>query len=192
MDFEKFRTLVFITAGIVNRRPLTRASSDSKDLRCLTPSQFILPSHTVIPSSRVLPAEPLSGSSLRRSHDSLRPLVDDLWKRFKTEYVSQLQRRTKWMSARRNIAKGDLVLVIDELFPREHWPMAVVTQTFPSDDGLVRRVLLKTSSKKEIERDVRKIVLLEREGEGEKVEEFVHGGGFGDGGDDDGGGDGQV
>ena len=188
MDFEKFRTLVIITAGIVNRRPLTRSSSDPNDLRALTPLQFVLPCHTVIPSSNVLPAGPLSGSAMRRSQDSLRPLVDDLWARFKSEYVSLLQRRTKWLSSRRNLAKGDLVLVIDELFPREHWPMAVVIDVFPGDDGLVRRVRLKTGSKKELERDVRKIVLLEREGEGEKVEEIVHGGG-GDGGGSDGGGE---
>ena len=39
----------------------------------------------------------------------------------------------------------------------------------------------KTVSKKILERDVRKIVLLEREGEGEKVDEIVKGGGAGDG-----------
>ena len=75
------------TAGIVNRPPLTRSSADPKDLRALTPAQFILPSNSVVGSSSILPAEPLSGSSLRRSHDTLRPIVDELWLRFQTEYV---------------------------------------------------------------------------------------------------------
>ena len=158
MEIGKFRTLMCVTFGIVNRRPLTRPSSDLKDIR-----------------------------PLRRSHDTLRPIIDDLWKRFRSEYVSELQRRTKWISTQRNLAKGDLVLVIDELFPREQWPMAVIMDTFPSDDGLVRRVLVKTVSQKILERDVRKIVLLEREGEGEKVEEMVKGGGAGDGDSDSGG-----
>merc|ERR1711954_232919 len=108
MEFEKFRTLVFITAGIINRRPLTRSSADPKDLRALTPAQFILPSHAVVGSSNILPAEPLTGSSLRRSHDTLRPIVDQLWNRFQTEYVASLQRRTKWLSTNRNLAVGDL------------------------------------------------------------------------------------
>ena len=112
--------------------------------------------------------------------------MDELWTRFQTEYVASLQRRTKWLTANRNLAVGDLVLVIEDLYPREHWPLAVIIEVFPSDDGLVRRVLVHTAAKKELERDIRKIVLLEREGEGEKVDEFVHGGG---GGDDGGEGD---
>ena len=111
--------------------------------------------------------------------------MDELWNRIQTECIANLQRHMKWLATHRNLAKGDLVLVIDELYPREHWPLAVVVEAFPSEDGLVRRVLLRTSAKKELERDIRKIVLLER-GEGEKVDEFVHGGG---GGDDGGEGD---
>ena len=64
--------------------------------------------------------------------------------------------------------------------------MARVTEVSLSSDGLVRRVRVITSAKKELERDVRKIVLLEREGEFEKAEDIVDGGG----GDGDGGGDG--
>ena len=53
-----------------------------------------------------------------------------------------------------------------------------------SSEGLVRRVRVLTSGKKELERDVKKIVLLEREGEGDSAEEAGDGGG---GGDSDGG-----
>ena len=81
------------------------------------------------------------------------------------------------MSPRRNLEKGDLVLVIDELHPRETWPLGTITDTFPGEDGFVRRVLIKTASNKGLERDVRKVVFLEREGEGERVEEVVNGGG---------------
>ena len=182
MQFERFRTLVIIAAGIVNRRPLTRASGDLRDARQLTPAHFLLPAREIVPSSDVLPAEPLSGSQLRRSHDSLRPIVQSFWDRWKKEYIAVLQRRSKWIYRSRNLEVGDLVLVVDELSPREHWPLAVVHQTFPSDDGLVRRILLRMSSKKMIERDVRKVVLLEREGEGESVDD-------GGGGSDDGGGE---
>ena len=55
--------------------------------------------------------------------------------------------------------------------------MAIVTGTVPSEDGLVRRVHIRTSSGQSLERDVRKIILLEREGEDEKVEEVVIDGG---------------
>ena len=55
--------------------------------------------------------------------------------------------------------------------------MAIVTNAIPSEDGLVRRIVLRTSSNRSLERDVRKIVLLEREGEDQKVEEVVVDGG---------------
>ena len=183
MHYEHLHTLVIVAAGILNRRPVARASGDSRDFSVLTPLHFILPSKVVTSSSDILPATPLAGTQLRRSHDQLRPLLDSFWKRFKNEYIPHLQRRTKWLSRHRNLAKGDLVLVVDELFPREKWPLAIITDVFPSSDGLVRRVRVLTSAKKELERDVRKIVLLEREGEGDSVEE-VGDGGRGDGDSD--------
>ena len=91
--------------------------------------------------------------------------------------VASLQKRSKWICRQRNIAKGDLVLHVEESLPRERWPLAIVTDTVPSEDGLVRRVHIRTSSGQSLERDVRKIVLLEREGEDEKVEEVVIDGG---------------
>ena len=140
LEYERYRTIVLIAMGIVNRRPLTRVSSDSGDATPLTPAHFLCPASLVtpVPSSDVLPAEPLSGSALRRSKDSLRPIVDLLWKRWYNEYTAALQQRTKWLSHQRNLEKGDLVLVIDELHPRETWPLGLITATIPSDDGLVR------------------------------------------------------
>ena len=178
VEYERFRTLVQVAAGIVNRRPLTRYSADASDCRPLTPAHFLSPAiATFVHSSDVLPAVPLTGSELRRSKDSLRPLLDTFWQRWRTEYVASLQQRSKWLTRHRNIQRGDLVLLVDENHPRESWPLALVTDAFPSDDGIVRRVALRTSSNRLLERDIRKIVLLEREGDDEKVEELIVDGG---------------
>ena len=180
MDIERFRTVVCIAAGIVNRRPLTRFSSDPRDLHPLTLAHFLNPSLvSVIPSSDVLPSAPLTGSELRRSKDILRPLIDSFWKQWTSQYVANLQKRSKWISRRRNIKSGDLVLLVDEAQPRGQWPLAVVMDTVPSVDGLVRRVTLRTSSNQSLERDIRKVVLLEREGDDDDSveEEIVDGGG---------------
>ena len=48
-----------------------------------------------------------------------------------------------------------------------------MTNVIPSEDGLIRRIMLRTSSNRSLKCDVRKIVLLEREGEDQKVEEVV-------------------
>ena len=68
---------------------------------------------------------------------------------------------------------------MDEAQPRGQWPLAVVMDTIPSVDGLVRRVTLRTSSNQSLERDIRKVVLLEREGDDDDSveEEIVEGGG---------------
>ena len=41
---------------------------------------------------------------------------------------------------RRNVKKGDVVLIQDGNAVRGEWKLGIVTKTFPSDDGKVRRV----------------------------------------------------
>ena len=42
----------------------------------------------------------------------------------------------------RNVSVGDIVLMKDNS-SRNTWPLAIVSKTIPSDDGLVRRVILR-------------------------------------------------
>ena len=57
---------------------------------------------------------------------------------------------------------NDVVLVKDVELPRNQWPLARVTKTFPDEeDGLVRKVQLQIStSKSELQRPIQKLVLL--------------------------------
>ena len=71
-----------------------------------------------------------------------------------------MQKRVKWQNARRNLAIGDLVLVLDESAPRGLWPLALVKNVFTSTDGLVRSVRVKTSTSEYV-RPITKIVMLE-------------------------------
>ena len=41
---------------------------------------------------------------------------------------------------RRNVKKGDVVLIQDGNAVRGEWKLGIVIKTFPSDDGKVRRV----------------------------------------------------
>lgn len=66
-----------------------------------------------------------------------------------------------------NIKKGDLVLLKDKQGKRNEWPMALVTKTFPDQDGKVRKIELKNSknsksgSMKTFPRPVSETILLE-------------------------------
>lgn len=58
---------------------------------------------------------------------------------------------------------GDVVLVCDKESPRNQWPLALVTEVFPSDDQFVRKVQITTAKdgeRKFFERPVHKLVLL--------------------------------
>ena len=55
---------------------------------------------------------------------------------------------------------GDLVLVAENS-PRDEWGLARIIDTFPDREGHVRRVRLKTTKGKELERHINSLVLLE-------------------------------
>ena len=68
----------------------------------------------------------------------------------------------KWNKPRRNLKEGDVVLVQEET-PRNQWPLAMVTKSFPSKDNLVRKVeitLYKDGQRKTFNRPVHNLILL--------------------------------
>ena len=88
-------------------------------------------------------------------------LANDFWSRWKKEYLSSLQSRSKWSGEKRNFQINDVVLVKDKNLPRNQWPLARVAKVFTSEDKLVRRVQLYIpTSKSELQRPIHKLVLL--------------------------------
>lgn len=62
-------------------------------------------------------------------------LGNRFWSRWKTKYLPTLQGRGKWKQTRRNLQKGDLVLLKDSQVPCNEWPMALVASATHSGDG---------------------------------------------------------
>ena len=90
--------MLAITSGIMNRRPITKVSSDKNDDEVLPPMHFLFSGgYPFARSHEVLPQIPAGGSSLQRSHDKLWPVVEGVWKRWLREYVPMLQKRSKWL-----------------------------------------------------------------------------------------------
>ena len=90
-------------------------------------------------------------------------IADMFWTRWIKEYIPTLQERQKWLYPKRNLAVGDLVLIVDESLPRGRWPLGLVEEVFPDAKGNVRRVVVRTAGAKRFRRDVRKLCLLEGE-----------------------------
>ena len=131
----------------------------------LTPNSFLHPGVAATESSQILPpSSELPPRILLQSWRHVRNLVDGFWRRWRREYVTSLQQRRKWTGNRRNVVVGDVVL-ISENAPRDEWNLARIIETFPDREGNVRRVRLRTKKKKELERHVNSLVLLEAVGE---------------------------
>jgi hypothetical protein len=80
--------------------------------------------------------------------------------------------RSKWIKPQRNMIVGDIVVIKDQNASRNLWRLARVDTTYPSNDGLVRKVKLAMATShldkngkrlqevQYLERPVQKIVLI--------------------------------
>ena len=73
-------------------------------------------------------------------------LTDIFWKKWSKEYLQNILLSQKWQKDNRSIAAGDVVIVVNPNGPRNLWPKGIVLKTFPSRDGRVRIVDVKTST----------------------------------------------
>ena len=156
LDDEGLATLMCIVENIVNGRPITKLSSDPTDAAPLTPNHLLR-----MRSGPDLPPGLFVKQDLyKRRWRQIQYMADVFWKRWLSEYLPVLQERQKWLSPRRNLQKGDLVLVRFENTPRAQWPLGLVIKTYPGTDGRVRSVQIKTQTGV-YDRPVVKICLLE-------------------------------
>ena len=164
LDDSSLRTLFYEAMAIVNSRPL--AISEIDDPNALEP---LTPNHILTAKSDIPHPPPgefvKQDLLLRKRWRRVQYLLEQFWSRWKKEYVSHIALRQKWLEPRRNICVGDVVLVKDVSFPRNQWPLAKVIEANADDDGLVRRVKVKTGTKGStspttLERSVHKVVLL--------------------------------
>jgi len=93
---ELFTVLVRIEACL-NSRPITPLSSDPTDLKALTPGHFLTGSSlNDIPDTDI---STMSPNRLRRWQRTVQ-LTQQIWYRWRTEYLSQLQGRQKWVQSK--------------------------------------------------------------------------------------------
>ena len=84
-------------------------------------------------------------------------MIIDLWQRWRTEYLSILQKRNKWKFASENLLPGDLVLLKDSNVFQCSWPMGKITAVYAGADKLVRAVDVRVNGKT-LRRPIHKLV----------------------------------
>ncbi|KAK3895047.1 hypothetical protein Pcinc_001215 [Petrolisthes cinctipes] len=156
LDDESLVTLIAVVESIINGRPITKLSDDPRDDRPLTPNHILR-----LGTGQILPAGKFeTGDMYRRRWKQVQYLADIFWHRWLREYLPTLQEHQKWMKPKRNVMKGDLILVKQDNYPRNQWPLGLVTETYTSPDGLVRSVTIRTA-KGTYTRPITKICVLE-------------------------------
>lgn len=134
LTFEEFTILTQIEACL-NSRPLIPVHSAGDDsIEVLTPGHFLVGRPIVaLPDPQ---ASYRSVSLLRRWH-LCQHLVRHFWQRWEREYLTSINRLTKWRHPTRNIQVGDIVVLQESSTVPTKWPLGRVLQTH---DGLVRVV----------------------------------------------------
>lgn len=157
LDDEGLMTVFCEAEAIINSRPITKASTDPNDLEALTPNHLLL-----LKSQPSLPPGLFEKADVytRRRWRQVQYMSNLFWKRWVKEYLPGLQERQKWNRAQRNFMPGDVVLLVDEMSPRNSWVTARVLDTVLDKNGLVRTVRIKTKSSI-LDRPITKVCLLQ-------------------------------
>lgn len=147
-------------SAIVNARPLTTVSTDPEQPMILTPAMLLTQKVGAPP----VPHGQFESYDLCRAQwRRVQYLANVFWGRWKNEYLSGLQKRRKWRTAKPNLQNGDVVLLKDAQEKRNDWPVGIITKTYPSEDGKVRKIEVKIIKKGEPRfflRPVTEVVLL--------------------------------
>ena len=169
LDEWELLTLLAEIEAMINDRPLCAVSEDIAQFEPVTPS-MLLTGHQLshMPSNlpRSLPKDKTEAEIVRAWKRRV-SLSQQLWNRWKKDYMLGLQVRQKWMTARKDLELGDLVLIATENMPRGSWPLARVTSTENVHNlrdvksANIRSVELRLSSGKLTRRPCQHLVRLE-------------------------------
>ncbi|XP_077277117.1 uncharacterized protein LOC143905530 [Temnothorax americanus] len=139
---EELGTVVTQIEACLNSRPLSPMSSDPSDLEPLTPGHFLIgaPLNSIIePDLTELKLNRLSRWQL------IQRTVQEFWRRWSNEYLSELQSLKKWTTVQPNIQPGSMVLLKEDNVPPLKWLLGRIIETFPGRDGLTRVVSIRTA-----------------------------------------------
>lgn len=144
LTLEEFTTLITQIEACVNSRPICALSEDPADLNALTPGHLLTGDHlmTLVEPKPLLDHEPAYLTRFER----IQQMYQDLWNRWSNEYIKGMITRTRWTKERPNIKVNDLVVIKEDNLVPSEWCTGRITQVFPTKDGLVRTVQVRTKT----------------------------------------------
>jgi hypothetical protein len=155
---EVLNTLLIEAEHTVNSHPLTHVPDDPNDPEALTPNHFLIGKSSNLQPNGEFCENDLFG---RKQWRITQTLAEHFWKRWVKEYLPTLLRREKWCQNTKPIAVGDVVLEVNNNYPRSTWPKGRVKNVFPGKDGLVRVVDIVLANGHVYRRPVAKLCVLD-------------------------------
>ena len=156
---DQLATFMVEAESFANSRPLTDVSDSPEDPLPVSPAMLL---YGMDPHNEVM-------ARVGQAEESVK--ISKLWKdrvathkkyvnRFRTDYISSLMPRKKWLEENNKLPKIDDVVLIEEPTKRDLWPLARIVDLVEGRDGKIRSAVLKTS-KGVLKRPIQRIVPLE-------------------------------
>lgn len=140
LTYEELSTLLSQLEACLNSRPLLALTEvpDPEEIDFLTPSHFLSsgPTLTIMETER----------DLITRWQLVQKIFQDIWKRWQSEYLTQLNSRGKWQQAQKNMSVDDIVIIHDANLPPGKWALGRVIDLHEGKDGYVRVVTLRTKN----------------------------------------------
>lgn len=155
--FEEMTTILSQIEACLNSRPLCSINDDLNDMNYLTPGHFYLgEAPNTVPEPSLLEKNP---NRLKR-WQLVQRKFQEFWHYWSKDYLSKLQKRSKWEKSQENVKVGQLALYREDNLPPAKWPLAKIIEIHPGHDENTRVVTLKTSGDRIMKRPIHKISIL--------------------------------
>lgn len=157
LTFEELTTVLCQIEACLNSRPIARQSVDDPESEIpLTPGHFLVGGPLVIPPDYNFEMSTIS--TLKRWQLTQR-MVQDFWRRWSSEYLTQLNQRYKWAKVSPEPNIGDIVLVKEDNLPPAKWLYGRIEAKHPGPDNITRVVTIRCKNNL-IKRAISKLLIL--------------------------------
>ena len=148
---DDFRTFLVRAEGILNRRPIAFGED----------GEIITPNHILQPSADVAVGPPLGSPSIA-SLEAIKKAEMLFWQKWVKFYLPSISAQQVCGQVRNDVLlPGDKVLVREGSNPLvDSWTPGTIKEVFPSQDGVIRSVLVTTEAG-DLYRDVTRISILD-------------------------------
>ncbi|KRX13086.1 Pol polyprotein, partial [Trichinella nelsoni] len=169
LKYDELHTVLCEIEARINDRPLVFMGDDIAGEAALTPAHFLI--------GRELSRLPSVSTGVYRRDDTpsgvnhltkrwryQQRLTAQLWKRWKQEYITTLATCGRWRKTGQEPKVGDIVLVHEPSTAWIKWPIGMIIEIHPSEDGVVRSATVKTIQGS-VTRSARSLRLVEPSGD---------------------------